>query len=242
MRGIRFLRFLFISLPLIGLISILWPVASLFYWAFGGSPDGQLQLGRIWAKKFLALSFIRVQYVGLENFEGLGPCVLVANHPSLLDVPVLYGIPARGSILAAKQLFYNPFLSIQLRTGQHLPLGGRGARDTIKSIRIAIRLIAETGRAVLIFPEEAHLDAKLHPFEQGAAFIAIVAGVPIVPIALSGTRQFMGGTVTVRIGEPIGTEGLTVSDRGSLTACAHGRVAELMQMERQQTTEGHALR
>ncbi len=227
----RFLRFAFISLPMVGLISILWPVAALLLLILGGRPDDQLRLGRIWAKRLLDLSFIRVRYQGLENFRGLGPCVLVANHPSPLDIPVLHGIPARGSILAAKQLFFNPFLWIQLRAGKHLPLGGKDAQDTNKSVRVAIRSITASGRSVLIFPEEAHLDAELHRFQQGAAFIAIMAGVPLVPIGLRGTRQFMGGTVDVRVGKPIETEGLSVSDRAALTIRLHRRVEELIKIE-----------
>jgi 1-acyl-sn-glycerol-3-phosphate acyltransferase len=146
----------------------------------------------------------------------------------VLDFPVLHGLPGRGIIFAQRRLFFNPLLCIQLRAGHHLPLGGVGGRDTRKSVRLGIRLIAETGKSLLIFPEVSHLNSELQPFQEGAAFIAIKAGVPIVPIALSGTRQFMGGTVTVRVGEPIDTAGLTVADRGWLTKRLHERVSEML--------------
>jgi 1-acyl-sn-glycerol-3-phosphate acyltransferase len=232
MSVIRFLRFLFISCPLLALLSLVWPAASLLLWICDRGPDTQLELGRIWAKTFLMLSFIRVRYEGLENLDGYGSAgVAVANHPGPLDIPVLYGLPAQGVFFAAKRLFFNPFCCIQLRAGGHLPTGGRNGRDTIKSIRLGIRLITETGRGVLIFPELWHSGGELHPFQEGAALIAIMAGAPIVPIAISGTRQFMGGTVAVRIGEPIRTVGMQISDRTWLTKHLHDRVAEMLHME-----------
>jgi 1-acyl-sn-glycerol-3-phosphate acyltransferase len=224
----RFLRFSFVTLPLILLLGIVWPVVSLLFCIFGASPDSQLELGRMWARIFLKLSFIRVRYTGLDRFKALNSCVVIANHASLLDIPVLYDLPVKGSIFAQKKLFSNPLLFIQLRAGHHLPVGGVEGRDTIKSIRIALRSIMQGRRSLLIFPEEGHVDAALHQFHEGAAFIAIMAKVPIVPIGLSKTREFMGGTMYVRIGEPIETTGLTVADRGWLTKRLHERVSELL--------------
>jgi 1-acyl-sn-glycerol-3-phosphate acyltransferase len=228
----HFLRFFFFSLPLIGVLTIVWPAASLLLWIFGGSTDHQFQLGRLWARGLLNLSFIRVRYTGLESFNGLGPCVLVANHPSPLDVTVLlYGIPASFRIFSMGRLFFHPFLCIQLRTGNHIPVGGKSAQDLTRSVRLGIRSIAKTGRGILVFPEISNLVTELQLFQEGAAFMAIKAGVPIVPMALTGTRQFLGGTVTVRVGEPIRTVGLRVSDRAWLTTCLHGRVSELLSMD-----------
>jgi 1-acyl-sn-glycerol-3-phosphate acyltransferase len=231
----RFLRFLFISLLLFALLSIVWPAASLLLWILRGNSDHQFYLARIWAKTLARLGFIDLVYTGLENFTGLGPCVLVANHPSPLDIVVLLcdipdHCPGGLRFFAAKQLFFNPFLCFQLRFGTHILGGGKPGRDSIRSVRLAVRLITETGRNLIIFPAALHLHAELHPFQEGAAFIAIKAGVPILPIALSGTRQFMGGTVTVHIGEPIGTAELSVSDRAWLTTCLHDRVSQLLKV------------
>jgi 1-acyl-sn-glycerol-3-phosphate acyltransferase len=238
----RFLRFLFVSLPLLGLLSVVWPVVSFLFWISGYSPERQLELGRRCAKIFLNALFLRVRYVGLENFHGVGPCVLVANHPSVTDVPALYGVPSQGSIFAAKQLFFNPLLCIQLRTGHHLPLGGWNGRDSIASIRRALDLITKRGKDILIFPESPPLRAKLQSFQEGAAFVAIMAGATMIPIALSGTRQLLGGTVTVRVGEPIPTVGLQVSDRRWLTTHLRDRVSGLARMEIDTPTEPYTWR
>jgi len=76
----------------------------------------------------------------------------------------------------------------------------------------------------------------LQEFKEGAAYIAIKAGVPIVPIALVGTRHvlamgsgtFRSGPVTLRIGEPIPTAGLTLRDRGEATATLRQRIVDML--------------
>ena len=222
---IRILRFLVISLPLIGLLSVVWPAASLVLWILGKSPDDQFQLARRWAQTLVYVIFVRVQIVGLENLKGLGPSVLAANHPSPLDVAILIScLPVNLRVFAARQLFFNPFLCFQLRIGGHLA----GGRDSLKSLRYGIRLMTKARTYVLIFAEMPHIDGKLHEFQGGAALMAIRAGVPIVPIALTGTRQVSGGTVVVRIGEPIRTQGLHGCDRNQLTTCLHARVEEML--------------
>lgn len=226
---VRLLRFLFISLPFIAVLSIFWPIASLVLWISGGSPEKQFELGRWWAKALLNLAFIKVRYIGLNHFASVRRCVLICNHSSVLDIPVLYDIPVEYCFVVAKQLFYNPFLCIQLRTAHQIPVGGNPGKDSMKSVRRAVRLITNTGKSVLIFPEIYHLSARLKPFQQGAALIAIQAGVPVVPIALTGTRQFLGGTVVVRIGEPIHAREL---DRALLTKHLHNRMAELLMSSR----------
>jgi 1-acyl-sn-glycerol-3-phosphate acyltransferase len=135
-------------------------------------------------------------------------------------------IPLR--VFASRQLFFNPFLGVQLRAGRHVPVGGSKQRGSIRSIRLGVRALAETGTGILIFPEVPHLDGKLHEFQEGAALLGIKTGVPIIPIALRGTRKYTGGIVEVRIGEPIQTASLRLSDREWLTRHMHDRVAELL--------------
>ena len=79
--------------------------------------------------------------------------------------------------------------------------------------------------SILVFPEGGRTYGEMDPFKDGAAYIAIKAGVPIVPIGLTGVREILprggnvvqGGPVAMRIGEPIPTLDLTLSDRTALT-------------------------
>jgi 1-acyl-sn-glycerol-3-phosphate acyltransferase len=231
MLGLLFgLRFVLVSLPLLVLVSVAWPAVSLLLWSFNRSFEIQFLLAKWWARILLGVSFVRVQWIGREILEGLDPCLLIANHPSYLDVPVLfYALPNTFRFAAHQQLFRNPWLAIQLRTGKQLRVGAKIARATIKQ---AIRLIIDHGTSILIFPEEPHTDSTLHPFQEGAAYISIKAGIPVVPMALLGTRRLnrVKGKylVTLKVGEPIPTAHLRDSDRTWLTKCLYERVAHLL--------------
>ena len=90
---------------------------------------------------------------------------------------------------------------------------------------------------MLLFPEGGRsADDTLQEFREGAAYIAIKAGVPAVPIAMTGTRevlkmgsmQIMSGLVKLRIGDPIPTAHLTLRDRSTLIQTLREKVAELL--------------
>jgi len=102
------------------------------------------------------------------------------------------------------------------------------------------RMMREHRVSLLIFPEGGRSpDGVLQPFKEGAAYIAIKAQAPLVPVALVGTRKilpfgsavFHAGRVRLRVGHPIPTEGLTLRDRGALTEAAHQQIAELLGTE-----------
>jgi 1-acyl-sn-glycerol-3-phosphate acyltransferase len=99
----------------------------------------------------------------------------------------------------------------------------------------AAQIIRNRGISVLIFPEGGRSPDGMREFREGAAYIAIKAGVSAVPVALDGTRQIlpMGsihmkpGEVVLRIGDPIPVDGLKIHDRHALTEELQRRVAEL---------------
>ena len=84
------------------------------------------------------------------------------------------------------------------------------------------------GAVVVIFPEAAYgpREGELLPFKKGFAHFSIDAGVPVLPVALSGTRDlWLGKTIELRIGTPIPTAGLGVDE---LVEVARRRVEELL--------------
>ncbi len=98
-------------------------------------------------------------------------------------------------------------------------------------------MIAERRVSVLLFPEGGRSPKGLREFKEGAAYIAIKAGVPAVPIAITGMRQLLpmgsvhlrSGVATVRIGEPIPTAELKLSDRADLNRRLHDEIARLLE-------------
>ena len=172
--------------------------------------------------------------------------MFVANHVSYMDTPIVLGHIPNFRFLAKKSLFSVPFLGYHLKRAGHLAVPRENPRQALKTMAEAGRVIRERGISVLIFPEGGRSLDGLKPFKEGAAYIALNAGVPVVPVALEGTLEVLPmhslnvrpGRVVMRIGDPIPTENLTLKDRGKLTQEMHDRVAELLGKTAQPATLG----
>jgi 1-acyl-sn-glycerol-3-phosphate acyltransferase len=103
---------------------------------------------------------------------------------------------------------------------------------------LAAQVVREEGISLLIFPEGGRSrTGEMRDFKEGAAFIAIKAGVPLVPVALKGTREVLPfgsgvvkrGTVAMRIGDPIPTAHASPHDRVRLTEELRHRIIALLE-------------
>ena len=232
-----FLRSLVFSTPLILLATIFWGTLSLAASFFDGTGNTQHKMARIWSRILLGVSFIRVRIEGLENLDPKGTYVLVANHGSYMDIPALMvTLPLQFRFFAKKSLYKIPFLGTHLRRAGHLPVDRSNARNSLKSMTEGARIIGERHVSVVLFPEGGRSAKGLREFKEGAVYIAIKAGVPVVPIGIDGMRRLlpMGsihlrrGLVTVRIGRPISTEGMKLADRAGLNQQLYDEVQRLM--------------
>ena len=233
-----YLRSLLFSIPLIFLFTIVMGALSLVASFFDPTGNSQHRIARIWGRMVLAVSFIRVRAEGLDKLDPRGSYVFVANHASFMDIPaILSRLPYQFRFFAKKGLYRIPFLGTHLRRAGHLPVDRSSARASLKSMTAGARLIAERGISVLLFPEGGRSPHGLREFKDGAAYIAIKAGVPVVPIAILGMRQLLpmgsihirAGKVVLRAGDPIPTAGLKPSDHTELTLRLHREVAHLLE-------------
>jgi 1-acyl-sn-glycerol-3-phosphate acyltransferase len=231
------IRALFITDPLIILATIVLGTANLAVSFFDHTGRKQVAIARFWSRVIIRIAGVKLTIEGLEKIDPDGSYVFASNHVSYMDTPVVLGhIPVQFRFLAKKSLFSVPFLGYHLKRAGHLSVPRENPRQALKTMAEAGRIIKERGISVLIFPEGGRSLEGLKPFKEGAAYIALNAGVPVVPVALKGTLQVLPmhslnvrpGHVTMRIGDPIPTEHLTPKDRGALTAEMHARVAELL--------------
>lgn len=233
-----YLRSLLITDPAVILCTIVMGSVSVASSVFDRNGVVQDRIARLWARLLLGLCFIRVRVPGKERLDLNRPYVFVGNHLSLMDTPVvLANIPVRFLFMANEKYFRYPFLGTHLRRSGHLAVDSDDVRGSLKVMSEAARTISEKGWSILLFPEGARSkDGRFGEFKEGAAYIAIKAGVPVVPMALVGTREVLavgshhirGGRVELRLGTPIPTTGLSLKDRGALTQLMHDRVAELL--------------
>jgi len=234
---LAWLRCWLVILPGIVLSTVVMSSLSLLVSLFSSTGRAQHKLAKAWARSLLRITSIRVIVEGLENVPPGGSYVFIANHQSYFDVPVILPhIAAQFRFLAKKPLFSVPFIGYHLKRSGHLAVDSTDPRESLKSMSEAARVIQEKGISILLFPEGGRSFGELEPFKDGAAYIAIKAGVPVVPIGLTGTgkilplhgRVIRPGPVVMRIGKPIATIELTLQDRSRLTQDLHQRVSELL--------------
>jgi 1-acyl-sn-glycerol-3-phosphate acyltransferase len=204
---------------------------------FDRTGNWQHQMARIWGRVLLAVSFIRVRVRGLEKLDPRANYVFVANHSSYMDIPALLArLPYQFRFFAKKGLYKIPFLGWHLHRAGHLPVDRSNARNSLKSMSAGARIVAERGVSVLLFPEGGRTKVGLREFKEGAAYIAIKAGVPIAPVAIVGMRELLpmgsihlrSGHAELRVGAPIPTAGLTLADREDLTRQMHEQIQRLL--------------
>src|SRR5579884_2197220 len=187
------LRGILFADPAIVLATIIYGTISLIVSFFDSTGRMQIRVARAWARMLLRLSGVRVNVEGLEQIDPAGSYVFIANHLSYMDTPVaLANIPVQFRFLAKRGLFQIPFLGTHLSRAGHIPVPREDPRASVKTMQVAAEIIRERGISLLIFPEGGRsLDGVLQPFKEGAAYIAIKAGVPMIPIALEGTREVL---------------------------------------------------
>jgi len=195
-------------------------------------------VGRVWARSLLWITGVRVTVEGLEKIDLNRNYLFCSNHLSYMDTPVVLGtIPVQFRFLAKKSLFKIPFLGYHLHRAGHIPVPRDDPRAAVKTMSEAGRAIQERGISLLIFPEGGRsITAELNGFKEGAAYIALKAGVPVVPLALEGTQHVLPtgslmvrpGSVTLIVGDPIPTAGLTLRDRAALTTRLHDTISALL--------------
>jgi len=227
------------STPLIALATVVMGTFSMIASLFDGTGKSQHWLARVWGRMLLAVSFIRVRGEGLEKLDPNGSYVFVANHGSYMDIPAMLTVlPQQFRFFAKHSLYRIPFMGTHLKRAGHLPVDRTNIRASLKSMSEGAQIVKERGISVLLFPEGGRSLEGLHEFKEGAAYIAIKAGVPVVPIALVGMRDLLpmgsghlrSGEAVLRIGDPIPTAGMKISDRGELNRRLYSEVARMLGM------------
>jgi len=224
-------------IPLIIVSTASFGVVSFVLSLFDRTPARQLKVARAWARSLLRIVGVKVTVEGLERIQPGGNYVFVSNHVSYMDIPVVLGsIPEQFLFLAKAGLFKIPFLGTHLRTAGHVLVPREDPRSAIKTLNHTAALLHD-GRSTLVFPEGGRSETgDLREFKDGAAFLAIRAQIPVVPMATIGMRDilrmhtltFHRGHVTLRIGQPISTAGMTTHQRAELTALMRQKIVEML--------------
>jgi 1-acyl-sn-glycerol-3-phosphate acyltransferase len=190
------------------------------------SGDRVLDLARDWSRCVTSFAGVKIVIENRANLVPNQPYVFMANHASSLDIWAAFvAIPRRIRMIAKKQLARIPLFGWVMWAGRFIFIDRQNGVAARRSIDEACQRI-HNGESVLIFPEGTRTrDGALGVFKKGGFHLATKAGVPIVPVALRGTRELMprgslllrSGTITVILGEPIPTQGLSDEERTTLS-------------------------
>lgn len=162
--------------------------------------------------------------------------VVVANHESLADPFLLSWLPFDMRWVAKEELFKLPVAGLALTFGGDIPLR-RGSSDSVKIMMSECEQALAAGIPVMMFPEGTRSqDGSLLPFKDGAFSLAIKAQVPVLPVALAGTREmrpkhskwFGRAHAGAKMLAPIPTKGLGEADVASLRERTRDAIAEAL--------------
>lgn len=194
--------------------ALFWPFA-LVTWlvtAVTPRPARAWSIGRAAARLLLKMTGIPLVVRGTENLPSDTASVLVSNHASYLDGMILVvALPVHSSFVAKRELRDQIVPRIYL---EHLGVEFVERFSTRQSVEDARRMaeLAANGRSLIFFPEGTFTRASgLMPFHLGAFVVASRAGVPVVPVAIRGSRSLLpagrwfprSGALEVTIGTPI---------------------------------------
>lgn len=188
------------------------------------------------SRAIFILTFVPVRVNGVENLPD-SSCVVVANHASYVDGPLLKGyLPGRFSMVIKGEMRNHALAHFLLRrAGSHFverneKTGStRDARQIVKA--------AQSGQSLALFPEGTfELEPGLLRFRPGAYVAATRAGMPVVPIAISGTRHILPadrdlpryGEIRIDILEPIQPTDSQYGDARALAQLSRERILEVL--------------
>jgi 1-acyl-sn-glycerol-3-phosphate acyltransferase len=145
-------------------------------------------LGATWFTRAVLGTFARVEVEHREHVPTDGPLVLVANHVNQIDPPlVLAYAHRRAHPMAKRELFEMPLIGWYFWLYGAIPV--RRYSADVGALRVA-RGYLRRNDAVLVFPEGTRSrDGRMRPALPGAAMVALVSGAPVLPVAITGTRD-----------------------------------------------------
>src|SRR5262249_38104110 len=217
------------------LLLIFGPPSLLAAW-ITGKHDLVYPWASFGARNWLRLSGARVRVTGMELLDPRQTYIFISNHRSYLDTATVFLHTGRRiGLLAKKELLKVPILGVGMGFVNVMAIDRSNRERAIETMNAAIARI-RSGRSFAVFAEGTRArPGELLPFKKGAFYMALEAGVPIVPIALKNTDRLMGkgtgvaesGVIDMVILPPVDTSAKQYKeDINLLVQKVHSRIAD----------------
>ncbi len=162
------------------------------------------------------------------------PYVVVSNHQSAADIPLISRLPWEMKWVAKRELLRVPLLGWTMQLAGDIPVDRRDPDSRAAVLRRARRVL-DARCSVMFFAEGTRSrDGRVKRFQDGAFRLAVEAGVPILPLAIDGTMNalptdgwtFNGADIRLHVFEPVPTAGLTDADVPALRERVRATIVE----------------
>ncbi len=192
-----------IQIFLIVLWTLIWSTLALVFGALTFSPFIPHLIARFtWSPFILLICGVRVHVEGREYLDTSQPMVYVANHESHMDIPAFFvSIPVNLHFIAKQELKRIPVFGWSMLVGGMIFIDRSNKEKAQRSIQAAALKIAG-GKSVISFPEGTRTKTgKIGMFKRGSFVLAKQAKVPVVPMAIEGSREIIrSGSYSIRPG------------------------------------------
>ena len=225
------MRFL-LTVPLLLVATLGLGIPAILAGLFDRRGETSWRIARRWGRVVLWAWGVRVAVAG--DVPRRGPVIYAVNHGSVLDIPVLFAhLPGSFRIVHKRSLYLLPLIGLYLYSTGHIGIDRGKAFRARKSLDQAARRIAG-GTSVAVFPEGTRsADGSVHPFKKGSFVLAIQAGVPVVPVSLSGVKRVAPrglfrlhpGELAMTLHDPVPTSGRGLEEAGALAEQVRAIVA-----------------
>ena len=162
----------------------------------------------LWAKVSMSVCGYIPEVVGKENLPPHGQNFLfVPNHTSFLDILTLTGfVPRPMKYVSKAEILKIPFIGWPMRLAGHVALRTESRRSQLETFKDTVQSLKD-GNTLITFPEGTRArDGRLKPFKRGPFKMALQAGVPIVPVTISGLARWYPAGTLLPIGLPQGVK------------------------------------
>ncbi|MGH7805091.1 MAG: lysophospholipid acyltransferase family protein [Candidatus Binatia bacterium] len=194
---------------------------------------------RWWSGRLLAYVRLGCRVVNPDRVEipQGRPVMLMSNHSSLYDIPLVFqALPGSIRMLTKRELFRVPIWGRGLKAGEFVSIDRSDHAQAMRDLAAAREKMA-SGIVLWVAPEGTRSrDGSLGGFKKGAFMLALETGATIIPIGIRGARDVLpaktsrfvlGHEAEVRIGRPIEASGYTVEQRRGLMADVERQIRDL---------------
>ena len=192
---------------------------------------------RFWARLLLRAAGVDLRTERMETVDRKQRYILIANHYSYFDIPVIIAaVPQPIRFMAKISLFKIPIFGWALGRAGFIPIDRKNRRTAVKSFDLAAQRIRK-GNTIVVFPEEGRSrNREMRPFQRGGFLLALKSELPILPMAIDGTydvyrvaaKRITPAPVTIKVGDPITTAGRSVREKEQLAEQARAQIERML--------------